>query len=118
MAKSSLKFEVRLEVTWSELGILIEALENVGIEPTHVARIFYQDTQPPKVLKPPRPARETPSGRAGLTILASGGTWPLATFNADLAQLGYAETTGQAVLSKLVQDGDAERPATSTYRIT
>lgn len=112
-----LKFEVRLEVLWPQMAALIGALESAGIEPTHVVRIFDEDTarrEPP----PPRPMRESPSGRVGLSILASGETWQVAEFSAQLRKHGYAETTGQAVLSRFVQEGDASRPAVATYQIT
>src|SRR5215207_220996 len=113
-----LKFEIRLEVMWPQMADLVTLLVAAQIEPTHVVRIFDEDTQGGREPKPPRPIRETPCGRAGLSILESFETWQLREFSTQLAQHGYAETTGQAVLSRLAQEGDAERLAPATYRIT
>jgi len=115
-----LKFEIRLEVMWPQMADLVTLLVAAQIEPTHVVRIFDRDTQngEARKLPPPKPARESPAGRIALGILASGDTWSVGEFGAQLGQHGYAQTTGQAVLSRLVQGGDAERPAVATYRIT
>src|SRR5215207_7252798 len=112
-----IKFEVRLEVVWPKMGALFTALEAAQIDPTHVVRIFDQDTQeePAKPAKPP--VRDTPAGRVVLKLLAQREHWRAKEIGEELYDTDYAPSTGPSVLSRMVREGDAWR-SHGDYRIS
>ena len=116
--KNQLKFEVRLEVVWPKMGALFTALEAAQIDPTHVVRIFDQDTQeePAKPAKPP--VRDTPAGRVVLKLLAKREHWRAKEIGEQLYEhTDYMPSTGPSVLSRMVREGDAWR-SQGDYRIS